>query len=157
MELLAHFHPEVVHFPIALLLAYVLCEIMGIVFRNDFFSKTAHLLLLLGVLGLIAAVLTGNQAKDVARLWKNSGANIPMKEIGEHEDYANATLWYFAFLLVVRTMLVLKKKFVGYLKYSFIVLSLVGAFLVYETGVHGGDLVYKYGVGTNLKKMEIQK
>ncbi len=157
MELLAQFHPEVVHFPIALLLAYVLCEIIGIVFKSDFFSKAAHLLLLLGVMGLIAAVLTGNQAKDIARLWKESGASIPMKQIGEHEDYANATLWFFAFLLVARTVLVLKKRFVGYLKYSFIVLSLVGAFLIYETGEHGGNLVYKYGVGTNLKKMEIKK
>ncbi len=155
MEFLAQIHPEAVHFPIAFLLAYVLFEILGIILKKEFLSKTAHLFLLLGVLGLIAAVLTGNQAKDIAHKLSKKGESISFKAINEHEDYANITLWFFAALLVLRTMAVIKKRFLGIIKYSFVILSLIGAFLVYETAGHGGTLVYKHGIGTDLKKMEI--
>jgi uncharacterized membrane protein len=155
MEFLAKIHPEAVHFPIAFLLAYVFFEILGIVLNKEFISKTAHLFLLLGVLGLIAAVLTGNQAKDIAHYLSNKGVSISLKAINEHEDYANITLWYFAALLVFRTMAVIKKRFLGMIKYSFIILAFIGAFLVYETAGHGGTLVYKHGIGTDLKEMKI--
>jgi uncharacterized membrane protein len=154
MEFLAKIHPEVIHFPIAFLLGYALFEILGIFLKKEFLSKTAHLLLLIGVLGLIAAVLTGNQAKDVAHNLSKSGISISFKAINEHEYYANITLWFFAALLVLRTMAVIKKRFTGMIKYSFIILSLIGSFLVYETGEHGGSLVYKHGIGTELKIME---
>jgi uncharacterized membrane protein len=157
MELLAQFHPKVVHFAIALLSTYVLLEAIGVLFKKDFFLKAAHLILLLGVLGAVAAVLTGNQAEEVAELWEEKGAIIPFGSINEHKDYANITLWYFAVLLVIRTVLVLKKKFTGYFKYAILVLAIVGAYFVYETGEHGGELVYKHGVGTELKKMEIEE
>jgi len=154
MEFLAKIHPEVIHFPIAFLLGYALLEILGIILKKEFLSKTAHLLLFLGVLGMIAAVLTGNQAKDVAHRISKTGISISFKAINEHEDYANITLWFFAVLLVLRTMAVIKKRFIGIIKYSFIILSLIGSFLVYETGEHGGSLVYKRGIGTELKMME---
>ncbi len=154
MEFLAKIHPEVIHFPIAFLLGYALFEILGIILKKEFLSKAAHLLLLLGVLGMIAAVLTGNQAKDVAHKISKTGITISFNAINEHENYANTTLWFFAALLVLRTMAVIKKKFFGLIKYSFIILSLVGSFLVYETGEHGGSLVYKHGIGTEIKVME---
>jgi uncharacterized membrane protein len=157
MEFLAHLHPKIVHFPIAFLLVYVLLELIGVISGKDFFSKCAHLFLFLGVLGALAAVLTGNQASDVARAWKKAGASIPLDLIHKHSDYATFTLWYFTGLLVLRTMLVIKKKFKGYLKYVILVLAFIGAMLVYETGELGGKLVYDNGVGTQLKKMEIQK
>ena len=73
MDFLAGLHPKIVHFPIALLSAYALLEIIGIVFKNEFLSKTAHLFLFLGVLGALAAVLTGNQAEEAAELLENKG------------------------------------------------------------------------------------
>jgi uncharacterized membrane protein len=54
-------------------------------------------------------------------------------------------------------VLVLKKKFTGYIKYIVVLIALVGCYFVYQTGEHGGKLVYKYGLGTDLKKMEIQE
>ncbi len=156
MEFLSKIHPDTVHFPIAFLLAYVLFEILGIILKKEFLSKTAYLFLFLGLLGLIAAVLTGNQAKDAAKQLSENGASISFKAINEHEDYANITLWYFTFILVIRTVVVIKKRFTGIIRYSFIILALIGAFWVYETGEHGGALVYKHGIGTELKKMEIK-
>lgn len=157
MEFLAGLHPKIIHFPVAFLIIYVLFEITGIIFKKEFFTKAAYLFLFLGVLSLVAAVLTGNQAEAIANQWEEKGAVIPFKAIGEHEQYATNTLWYFTALLVLRTFLVLKKKFKGLFQYLIIALALVGAFLIYETAEHGGKLVYKYGLGTELKKMEIEE
>jgi uncharacterized membrane protein len=156
MEFLASLHPLIIHFPIALFIIYTLFEIIGAFSKNEFFSKVAHIILFLGVLGAIAAVLTGNQAESLMSQWENQGAIIQLHAIGEHEELANTTLWVFVGILVLRTVLVLKKKFTGYIKYIFVVLALVGCYFLYETGEHGGKLVYKYGLGTDLKKMEIQ-
>ena len=150
------FHPRFVHFPIALLSTYVLLEIIAAVFKKDFFSKAAHLVLFLGVLGALAAVLTGNRAEELAeKLFDQKDIIIPFGSITEHENWANITIWYFAGVLVVRTFLVLKKSFKGIFQYAFIVLAIVGMYFVYQTGEHGAKLVYglkeKGGVGTELK------
>lgn len=156
MEFLAGLHAKVIHFPIVLFIIYTLFEITGAFSKKDFFSKAAHIILFLGVLGAIAAVLTGNQAAALMSKWENQGAIIQLHAIGEHEDLANTTLWIFTGILVLRTFLTIKKKFTGYIKYIFVVLALIGCYFVYQTGEHGGKLVYKYGLGTDLKKMEIE-
>ena len=157
MEFLANLHPQVVHFPIAFLIIYAVLEIVGVVSKKEFFTKTAYLFLFLGVLGALVAVLTGNQAESIAHQWEKAGAIINFHAIGEHEDYANITLWYFFGVLILRTFFVVKKRLTINAKYLFIVLALVGTYFLYETGLHGGKLVYRYGIGTDLKKMEITK
>ena len=151
------FHPRFVHFPIALLSTYILLEVIGVVFKKDFFSKAAHLILFLGVLGAIAAVLTGNRAEEIAeKLFDEKDILIPFGAISEHEDWATITVWYFSGVLVLRTFFVLRKKFQGILQYIFILLAIVGMYFIYETGEHGAQLVYglkdKGGVGTELKQ-----
>jgi uncharacterized membrane protein len=147
MEFLAQFHPKVVHFPIALLLLYVLLESIGIIFKKEFYQKAAHLVLFLGVLGALAAVLTGEQAEEAFEYFNKASGELMEK----HEYYANLTIWYFAILLVLRTVAVLGKKFTGIITYVFLVLALTGVYFVYWTGEMGGDMVYKHGVGTQYK------
>jgi len=151
------FHPRFVHFPIALLSTYVLFEIIGVVFKKEFFSKAAHLILFLGVLGALAAVLTGNRAEEVAeKLFDEKDIIMPFGSISDHENWATITIWYFAGVLVLRTFFVLKKSFKGIFQYIFIVFAIVGMYFVYQTGEHGAKLVYglkeKGGVGTELKQ-----
>lgn len=156
MEFLASLHPKIIHFPIAFLLIYVLLEITGVLTKKEFYTKSAHLFLLFGVLAAVAAVITGNQAADIALKWKDKGAIIPSGLISEHEEYATITLWYFTALLILRTFYSIKKKFNGFVQYVFILFAIIGAFLIYETGDHGGRLVYNHGVGTEMKKEEIK-
>jgi uncharacterized membrane protein len=144
MEFLAQFHPKIIHFPIAFLLVYLLLELLGAIFKKGFYSKTAHLFLLFGVLGALAAVLTGNQAEDAFEGWNKTTSAI----LDIHSTYANITLWYFTALLLIRTFLVLRKKFNNLFRYIFCVLAIVGAYFIYQTGEHGGQMVFKYGVGT---------
>ena len=156
MEFLSQLHPQIVHFPIAFLVIYALLEITGIISKKEFFQKAAYLFLFLGVLSAVAAVITGNQAAEIASNWKGKGAEIPTGLISEHEEYATITLWYFTGLLVLRTYLFVKKKFGGIVKYLFILLTVIGLYFIYQTGYHGGKLVYDHGVGTELKKDEIK-
>jgi len=146
MEFLAGLHPKVVHFPIALLLTYVLLELVGIVFRKEFYLKAAHLLLFLGVIGAIFAVLTGNQAHTAYEYWSESSSKL----FDEHQTFANLTVWYFTGLLAYRTYLVVKKKFSSFTKYFILALAFFGCYLVYQTAEYGGNLIKKFGVGTEL-------
>ncbi len=151
MDTLASFHPKVVHFAIALLLTYVLFEFLYLIFKKDFLNKSATLILFLGVLGALASLLTGNQAYHYAEyLFDNYDVKIPLGAIDHHEEYATWTLFWFLGILIIRFLLNLKDKFRGFLQAVVFTLSLVGVYLVYETGEHGGELVYKYGVGTKV-------
>lgn len=151
MEFLAEFHPKVVHFPIALLLTYTLLEVIGAIFKKELFSNAAYILLILGVLGAVAAVLTGEQAEQLFDNWnKTSGALMD-----KHVHFANLTVWLFTFLLIIRTAFVIlvqvKKKYLNLadkIKYVFVVIALVGCFFIYQTGEYGGKMVYEHGVGT---------
>jgi uncharacterized membrane protein len=154
MEFLAENHPRVVHFAVAFLTAYPFFELLALIFRKEYLEKSAHIILFIAVLSALGAVLTGNQAEVVAHEWEEMGAIIPFNTIHEHSDYANLTLWYFTAILLFRTLLVIKKKFYGWIRYLVILLAFVGMYFIYQTGEYGGRLVYKYGVGTELKKQE---
>jgi uncharacterized membrane protein len=156
MEFLADNHPRVIHFAIAFLFVYPLFELMALVFKKEYLDKSAHLILFIAVLSAIGAVLTGNQAEKVAFLWEEQGAIIPFGLLNEHREYANITLWYFTALLLFRTLLVTQKKFSSTFRYVIVILAFIGTYFVYQTGEYGGELVYKHGVGTELKKQEIE-
>jgi len=147
MEFLAQFHPKIVHFPIALLSCYVFLEVLTGIFKKDFLIKSTHLILLFGVLGALAAILTGQQAEMAFDYW-NKQASALMEE---HEMYATITIWYFSALLVIRTYLVFKKKFSNVFKYIFVALAVTGFYFVVQTGDHGGKMVYEHGIGTQYK------
>jgi uncharacterized membrane protein len=147
MEFLAQFHPKIVHFPIALLSCYVFLEVLTAIFKKDFLVKAALLFLLFGVLGALAAILTGQQAEAAFDYWNKQASAI----MEEHEMYANITIWYFSALLVIRSFLVFKKKFTNVFKYIFVGLALIGFYLVVQTGDHGGRMVYEHGIGTQYK------
>lgn len=150
---LADIHPKVVHFPIALLTTYSLLEIVGIVFKKEFISKSALLILCLGVITAIFAVLTGNQAATEFGFWNEKSKAL----LNEHQTYATYLLWFSAIICGLRIIVVVKKKFIGFIKYVFILFALMIMFLVYQTGMHGGDLVKKYGIGTDVFETRISE
>jgi len=148
---LADIHPKVVHFPVALLTTYSLLEIIGIAFNKEFISKTALLILCIGVVAAFFAVLTGNQAAADFKFWTEDSNAL----LSGHQTYATYLLWFSAIICGLRIFIVLKKKFNGFIKYLFILFAVVILFLVYETSMHGGDLVKKYGIGTDMFETEI--
>ncbi|HEY7750882.1 MAG TPA: DUF2231 domain-containing protein [Ignavibacteriaceae bacterium] len=148
MEILAGFHPHVVHFPIALLITYSLVEMFGIIFKKESAAKLAYLLLCIGIFFSFFAAVTGNEALNAYRDWDET--TIPVLE--NHQLFANLTIWYFTSILILRTILIIKKKFHGFKKYIFLLLLPVGVFFVFQAGKFGGELMHEHGVGTELSK-----
>jgi len=155
MEFLGSLHPKIIHFPIALFIVYTFLEASGFLLKKEVFTKAAFIVLILGMIGAFAAVLTGHQAEEV---WKNwNTISKPMLE--EHETFATITLWYFFGLLILRTFYVInveiKNKFREHTKkmlLGFVILALAGCFFIYKTGEYGGKMVYKQGVGVSIEQ-----
>lgn len=143
---LADIHTKVVHFPVALLATYSVIEIIGILFNKEFLNKAALLLLCIGVVTAFFAVLTGNQAATDFAYWTEESSAL----LNQHQSNATYILWFSVFVLAFRLYLIIKKKFSGYIKYSFLIIASIILFLVVQTGLHGGDLVKKFGIGTDL-------
>jgi len=147
---LAEIHPKVVHFPVALLTTYSILEIIGIVFNKEFITKSAFLVLCLGVVTSLFAVLTGNQAAANFVYWTDDSLAL----LNNHQSSATYLLWTSAIVCGLRIFAVIKKKFVGLIKYVFVILAIVILFIVFKTGSYGGDLVKKYGIGTDVYQNE---
>ncbi len=147
---LAEIHPKVVHFPVALLTTYSILEIIGIVFNKEFITKSALLVLCLGVVTSLFAVLTGNQAAANFVYWTDDSLAL----LNNHQTSATYLLWSSAIICGLRIFAVVKKKFVGLIKYVFAVFAIVILFIVFKTGSYGGDLVKKYGIGTDVYQNE---
>jgi uncharacterized membrane protein len=150
MEVLAELHPFFVHFPIALFVFYAMIEIWSAFSKKELFGKTAMILLFAVVVTAVLAALTGNQAEAAAAEIVNESVAFPKEMIEQHESFATYSIWFFIFLLALRFYFFIKKKLSGNIKYLFAVLAIVGCILILITGKLGGDLVYKYGVGTPL-------
>lgn len=149
MEFFADKHPLVIHFPVAFLTIYVLLEIISQFFKKDFILKFTHLSLFIGVIGGIAAVLTGNMEFQLITMNVNLSQKL-LSEIAEHEFYATLTMWYFFILLIGKTYLNLKKKNQSKFTFLFVIFAVIGFYLIYNTSKIGGRLVYEFGIGTNL-------
>ena len=143
---LAEIHPRVVHFPVALLATYSMLEIAGIILKKEFISKAALLILCFGVATSLLAVLSGDQAATNFHYWNENSSALLLN----HQTYATYLLWLSAIVCGLRVYTVIMKKFIGWKKYSFLIFASVILFLVIQTGMYGGDLVKKYGIGTDI-------
>jgi len=139
-----HFHAMIIHFPIALLMAGFLSEILGLVTKKEFYKNAAVFLLLLGALGAIVAYVSGNLAGEGI-------GEGPLKDPLElHELAANVTLWLAVVTALLRVIVFYFKYDRRWIRWSFIILFTVLAGSVATTGYLGGQLVYKHAAGVQL-------
>jgi uncharacterized membrane protein len=150
MPNIGHFHPQLVHFAIALLGVGVVVRILSFALRRwTWTSPMATALLLMGALGGVLAARSGTDAHGpVERI---PGAR---DAVVEHEEWGERTRNIF---LVVAALelgaLALRGPRERFRSWAYVVSGLVGLgglFALYETAEHGGELVYAYagGVGT---------
>ena len=130
-------HPIIVHFPIALLIASFIFNVLSLIFRRDSWRKTAWHIYIFGALLSVAAVLSGQNAEEIARV------HHPLLET--HEMFALIVMWTSLVSLLV--LWFLQKKFGKIYPYIFCAVTLALALLVSTTGFYGGKMVYEYGVG----------
>lgn len=143
------FHPQIVHFIIVLGLVGVGARILSLTGRFPWMRQAAAALLIMAGLAGIAAVKSGTDAHGpVERIPGIRDAVVEHEEAGERARTA--------FLLIAGIELIAlgatRREQLQKVLYGVSALAgLVGAFLVYEAGEHGGELVYAYAGGPGLR------
>lgn len=139
------FHPILVHFTIALLVAGVIFRLVSLTGKWKFTSPAAATLLIAGTLFAVGAVKSGDDAHGPAE-------RIPGARgvVVEHEEWGERTRNLFLLIAAIEIAGLALPRFRKGLLIGSAAAGLAGLFFVYETGEHGGELVYSYagGVGT---------
>ncbi len=133
-----------VHFPIALLFAGFLSEIIGFFTRKTFFRQAGLYLLVLGAAGAAASYFSGNAAGD----GMEEGALG--QAIALHEAAATRALVLVLIAAVVSVVLKIYKPDlrIGRIAAFLLFTASIGA--IAQTGYLGGQLVFKHGAGIEL-------
>jgi uncharacterized membrane protein len=138
----AHFHPMVVHFPVALILAGFLADLLFLFFRKQaWLSKTGFYLMVLGTLGAVAAYLTGQF------FTAHPGEGAIVEIFSRHESLALVTLLIMCIATLVRIAVVIWKKDSAFFHWLVFGLYLLGTLSVSATGYLGGVMVMDYMMG----------
>jgi len=133
-------HPMVVHFPIALLSASVLFDILSSRWCQEDMRVASLYTLILGLGGALVAVITGMVAEEAV---ERSGVPEWILEI--HETLGFTTFWVFAGLLGLQVA-----QWLGWMRERralSISLGLVAVAVLIIASYYGGSLVYEFGAG----------
>lgn len=134
----SHFHPMLVHFPIALVVFGFLADVISIYFKKEAcLSKLGYYLLIIGTLTAFTAWATG-----VLFTAEMSGSAGEIKET--HEMFAWITLGILIVTSIIRIVYNAKYPENINLKWVAFVLYGLAAISVSITGFYGGTLVYNY-------------
>lgn len=137
-------HPLVVHFPIALLIAALVVDLVSLVSaRARWAEATAASLYPAGAVSAVVTYLSGRQAA--------AGVLIPgmaQAIVRDHWNWALATTIYFSMLALVRFVLALRgRRPPFWTRAGIVAAGLAGMLLLFHTGEQGARLVYQHGVG----------
>ena len=132
-------HPMVVHFPIALLNAFLLMELLGFALKREELRVAATWMLYLGTLGALVAVLAG--------LWAESSVAHGEEVHSIMVAHRNLGIAVLSISVVLSAWRIFAK---GKFSLRGQIIHLVVAFAMIVTMAFGADLgglmVYKYGV-----------
>jgi len=143
---LAHIHPMLVHFPLALLpltaLLYAWIQLRG----DNPFDRSCASRNLLGLMWLVAlsalaAAAMGDVALDIA-----VDKGVPDAQLEEHEDLGFLTAWASLGLAVFQSWFYAKKTESRGLGWMMLLATLGVLGLILTTALFGGELVYQLGV-----------
>ena len=145
---LAALHPQVAHFTIALAIIGALFRVVSLLGRPAFVSPAATTLLLLAALSSFVSNRSGTAAHGPVERVPGSRAAVQ-----EHEEWGERTE-YGLFVLGAIELAALALRNSPKVKIVHgvaAVAALICVGLVYETGEHGGELVYSYAGGVGIR------
>ena len=153
-EWMSNVHPLIVHFPIALLVIAVLADFLSLVLkRYEWIKSTALALYVFGALGTVGAYVTGKQAADIVNF---PAPSYPV--ISRHADLALYTMLFFGIYALIRLLFTWRqwdrRPLIAIILF---IVAATGLGLVQQTAERGGELVFRYGVGTKVQPEEKQK
>src|SRR5215212_1599258 len=119
--------------PIALLVTAVFFDLMALATRRVVLRQVSFALLMVGVVGAIAAVVSGLEAED--HIAHGEAVHRVMET---HEEFALISLGVFGLLALWR--LVRERRMAGVERTLQVIISLAGVGVLFTTGMFGGRL-----------------
>jgi uncharacterized membrane protein len=150
---IASFHPQLVHFVVALLIVGVLARVMSLIplpGRITFVGAMAATLIFLGTIASVLAVRSGLEAHEAVE-------GIPgiRPVVSEHEEDGERTRNIFLVVSLVEIGILAfatrKPGVAKGLRVLSAVVGVVGVVFLFETAEHGGEIVYGYSGGPGLR------
>ncbi len=150
MPSIASFHPQIVHFVIALLIVGVIFRLLSFTGRLAFAGHAATALIVMGTVATVLAVRSGNDAHGpVERVPGVRPAVI------EHEEWGirarNIFLGVAALELIALALAKRMPQPARVFAMGAAAIGIVGLGAVYEAAEHGGELVYNYAGGIGIR------
>lgn len=133
-------HPMTVHFPIALFMTAAGFEILSLLFKRQSFHQSAVHLYILAALTTPLVVRAG--------LWEAERIHLNHPLLDKHQLFALWTMWVS--LMSLPVLWFVKQQSARYSRILFFILAIGVVGLVILTSHQGGQMVYDYGVGTEL-------
>ncbi len=149
---LAVYHPQVVHFAIALLFVGVFFRFVSLTGKLRFTNHAAAALLTLGTVAAVAAVQSGDDAHGPVERIPGVRALVI-----DHEEHGKrAKNWFLVVVALEAAALALSARAstARYAKLALVGSAAVGFFgahELYEAAEHGGELVYSYAGGPGIR------
>ena len=139
-----NFHPLVIHFPIVLVMAAAVVDLVDVAFERSAWLKAATTTLYVtGALSLIVAFLTGLQAQGTVLI---PGMAYPV--LGEHRQFAFITMTYCIVVAALRLIVLRGENGRSRRRrVALLAIGLVSVVLIQQTAERGARLVYEYGTG----------
>ena len=137
-------HPLIIHFPIALLIAATMVDLVDALFeRPAWLGVGATSLYLVGAGAAVVAYVTGRQAAATVFV---PGMAHPIVE--DHRAWALLTVWYVGIVAAARLSALLA----GFpraraQRVLLLTAALIGVLFLQQTAERGARLVYEHGVG----------
>ena len=137
-------HPFLVHFPIALLTAAAAVDLLHLLRPAHRAARdTATWLFCAGAFTAMAAYFSGLSAAAAVRVTPDAALAVTT-----HFTWADRTTWFFVFFASLRlAMSSIWRTTARWVIAASCVLSLVGLALLGAAAMHGGRLVFRYGLG----------
>ncbi|HLR32296.1 MAG TPA: DUF2231 domain-containing protein [Fodinibius sp.] len=147
-------HPMLVHFPIAILAIAIFFDFVSFFLPRKKRWWTEEATAFLYGVGAVAAVVvyyTGTLAADSVML-----PAAAQSVLTEHANLAWITVWFYGIYALLRIAATWWTSEKHRLKFhlGFFLVSLVGMYFLFQTGDHGAQMVFQYGVGVQAVDVE---
>jgi len=148
---IGYYHPQIVHFVVALLITGVVARLVSLTGRLAFTGPAAAALILAGTVAAVAAVKSGTDAHGPVE--RVPGAR---EAVVEHEEWGErARNVFLAVAALELAALALGSRRAGKVfRMGSAAIGLVGVFALFEAAEHGGDLVYNYAGGVGIRSKD---
>jgi len=141
-------HPAVDHFLIALPVVILLLELMNLMMKKKTISGISFFLIVLTVVGTVAAYFTGLTDGKEAYPALNEAAKTALGEhklLGTYLMFASVVVLFFKLLLMITGK--------GLIRGLYILILIAFVAGIFEQGEEGGELVYVHGLNVEQVKV----